>query len=178
MSDGGRERASLGMEVWKSSQKWSVQRSVVRSIAWLELFGGGGMCIEIKKDNATTNDVVGTIIRHGRRLQANSARSETARGWLQRLVRPVRRNTTDPINEQENHREKNRVSGQDEQRDINAEEICRPKAEQWQKGDGHAEHEQRGNANPLRPPEPQQRNGNGPKQHHRQPKQQNEPNAP
>src|SRR5438477_3547196 len=27
MSDGGGERASLGVEVWKSSQKWSVQRS-------------------------------------------------------------------------------------------------------------------------------------------------------
>ena len=37
MSDGGRERASLGVEVWKSSQKWSVQRSAVRSIAWLDL---------------------------------------------------------------------------------------------------------------------------------------------
>jgi len=36
MSDGGRERASLGVEVWKSSQKWSVQRSAVRSIAWLD----------------------------------------------------------------------------------------------------------------------------------------------
>ena len=37
MSDGGRDRASLGVEVWKSSQKWSVQRSAVRSIAWLDL---------------------------------------------------------------------------------------------------------------------------------------------
>ena len=37
MSDGGRGRASLGVEVWKSSQKWSVQRSAVRSIAWLDL---------------------------------------------------------------------------------------------------------------------------------------------
>ena len=44
MSDGGRERPSRGMEVWKSSQKQSVQRSAVRSIAWLgrrltEVFG-------------------------------------------------------------------------------------------------------------------------------------------
>ncbi len=38
MSDGGRERASLGVQVWKSSQKWSVQRSAVRSIAWLDAF--------------------------------------------------------------------------------------------------------------------------------------------
>ena len=37
MSDGGRERASLGVEMWKSSQKWSVQRSAVRSIAWLDV---------------------------------------------------------------------------------------------------------------------------------------------
>ena len=37
MSDGGRERASLGMKGWKSSQKWSVQRSAVGSIAWLRL---------------------------------------------------------------------------------------------------------------------------------------------
>src|SRR2546430_7390491 len=36
MSDGGRNRASLGVGVWKSSQKWSVQRSAVRSIAWLD----------------------------------------------------------------------------------------------------------------------------------------------
>ena len=36
MSDGGRGRAALGVEVWKSSQKWRVQRSAVRSIAWLD----------------------------------------------------------------------------------------------------------------------------------------------
>ena len=35
MSDGGRERASLGVEGWKSSQKWRAERSAVRSIAWL-----------------------------------------------------------------------------------------------------------------------------------------------
>src|SRR5205823_5869080 len=35
MSDGGRGRASLGVKVWKSSQSWNVQRSDVRSIAWL-----------------------------------------------------------------------------------------------------------------------------------------------
>ena len=40
MSDGGRHRASLGVKRWKSSQKWSVQRSVVRSIAWLGLWRG------------------------------------------------------------------------------------------------------------------------------------------
>ncbi len=35
ISDGGRERASLGVKAWKSSQKWNVQRSAVRSIVWL-----------------------------------------------------------------------------------------------------------------------------------------------
>ncbi len=39
MSDGGRGRASLGVKVWKSSQKWSVRRSAVRSIVWLGLCG-------------------------------------------------------------------------------------------------------------------------------------------
>jgi len=37
MSDGGREPGSLGLDVWKSSQKWTVQESAVRSIVWLGL---------------------------------------------------------------------------------------------------------------------------------------------
>ena len=37
MSDGGRERVALGVGVVKSSQKWSAQRSALRSIAWLGL---------------------------------------------------------------------------------------------------------------------------------------------
>jgi hypothetical protein len=36
MSDGGRGRATLGVNGWKSSQMWSAQRSAVRSIAWLD----------------------------------------------------------------------------------------------------------------------------------------------
>jgi hypothetical protein len=40
MSDGGRGRAPLGVEVWKSSQNVNGQRSAVRSIAWLD--GGRG----------------------------------------------------------------------------------------------------------------------------------------
>ena len=54
MSDGGRERASLGVKVWKSSQKWSVQRSAVRSIAWLGLcgfIGGRGATIGAQLHN-------------------------------------------------------------------------------------------------------------------------------
>jgi len=38
MSDGGRDRASLGVEVWKSYQNVGPERSGVRSIAWLGLF--------------------------------------------------------------------------------------------------------------------------------------------
>ena len=48
MSDGGRERASIGVEVWKSSQRWSVQRSVVRSIAWLDGGRRFTMRVELK----------------------------------------------------------------------------------------------------------------------------------
>ncbi|HMG04001.1 MAG TPA: hypothetical protein VK581_00985, partial [Chthoniobacterales bacterium] len=40
MSDGGRDRASLEVEVLKSSQEWSVPRSAVRSIAWLGVWRG------------------------------------------------------------------------------------------------------------------------------------------
>src|SRR3954451_15423827 len=43
MSDGGRDRALLGVEVWKSSRKWSGQRSAVRSIAWLDVCHGTRM---------------------------------------------------------------------------------------------------------------------------------------
>ena len=35
MSDGGRERGLLGVEVWKPSQNEDTERSAVRSIAWL-----------------------------------------------------------------------------------------------------------------------------------------------
>src|SRR5207249_1615676 len=54
MSDGGRGRASLGVEVWKSSQKGSVRRSAVRSIAWLGLcgfIGGRGATIRAQLHN-------------------------------------------------------------------------------------------------------------------------------
>ena len=54
MSDGGRKRASLEVKVWKSSQKWSVRRSAVRSIAWLGLcgfIGGRGPTISAQLHN-------------------------------------------------------------------------------------------------------------------------------
>src|SRR5689334_21530569 len=37
MSDGGRERSSLGVEVWKSSYERDAERSDVRSIAWFDV---------------------------------------------------------------------------------------------------------------------------------------------
>jgi hypothetical protein len=40
MSDGGRDRASLGIEVWKSFQNVDAERSAVRSIAWLGVWRG------------------------------------------------------------------------------------------------------------------------------------------
>ena|ERR1043166_576878 len=45
MSDGGRGRAPLRVEVWKSSQKWSVQRSAVRSIVWLGVSASKPDCV-------------------------------------------------------------------------------------------------------------------------------------
>ena len=56
MSDGGRERASLGVEVQKSSQKWSVQRSAVRSIAWLGALRGIGVRLRAKELHTETNE--------------------------------------------------------------------------------------------------------------------------
>ena len=54
MSDGGRGRALLGVKVRKSSQKWTVRRSAVRSIAWLGLcgfIGGRGATIGAQLHN-------------------------------------------------------------------------------------------------------------------------------
>src|SRR6476620_12175335 len=52
MSDGGRERASIGVEVWKSSQKWSVQRTAVRSSAWLD----ARCCMSFTREYETQSD--------------------------------------------------------------------------------------------------------------------------
>src|SRR2546427_12670865 len=54
MSDGGRGRALLGVKVRKSSQKWSVRWSAIRSIAWLGLcgfIGGRGATIGAQLHN-------------------------------------------------------------------------------------------------------------------------------
>ena len=62
MSDGGRGRASLGVEMWKSSQSVDAQRSVVRSIAWLDLrvhskaCNRAGLSLENQKRPFTANE--------------------------------------------------------------------------------------------------------------------------
>jgi hypothetical protein len=48
MSDGGRGRVSLGVEMWKSSQNVDAERSGVRSIAWLGVRRGYGETILLK----------------------------------------------------------------------------------------------------------------------------------
>src|ERR1043166_9371442 len=57
MSDGGRDRASLGVKVWKSSQKWSVRRSAVRSIVCL------GPSFSTRKSNLF--GIVANVNNHG-----------------------------------------------------------------------------------------------------------------
>ena len=59
MSDGGREGASLRVEVWKSSQKWSGQRSAVRSIAWLDLVT---ICDDRRFESPLTMDSLEDIV--------------------------------------------------------------------------------------------------------------------
>jgi hypothetical protein len=62
MSDGGQGRASLGVEVRKSSQKWSAQRSAVRSIAWLGLVREDGFdLISIRIENEG-GKIAGTML--------------------------------------------------------------------------------------------------------------------
>ena len=73
MSDGGRERASLGVEVWKSSQKWSVQRSAVRSIAWLGLWRGMTHARLVMEHEASLHIAVNSIVAV-QRARVNTAR--------------------------------------------------------------------------------------------------------
>ena len=64
MSDGGRDRAQLGVEVVKSSQKWSVQRSAVRSIAWLDLYRAVMSCAQAKTQIEPTTTAKISPTRH------------------------------------------------------------------------------------------------------------------
>ena len=52
MSDGGPERALLGVRVWTLSRKWSAQRSAVRSIAWLDV---GSPSVDQTANNKTAD---------------------------------------------------------------------------------------------------------------------------
>ena len=59
MSDGGRGRVSLAVKMSYPPQKWSVQRSAVRSIAWL---GAGAASeeeveMQINPDRSSDDDV-------------------------------------------------------------------------------------------------------------------------
>jgi hypothetical protein len=56
MSDGGRERASLAVEMWKSSQEWVVQRSAVRSIAWLGVSSSAESVRQTRVRQSAAND--------------------------------------------------------------------------------------------------------------------------
>ena len=64
MSDGGRGRASLGVEVWKSSQKWRAQRSAVRSIAWLDVFVRACIDVENRMKQRTAVETTAMPIEH------------------------------------------------------------------------------------------------------------------
>jgi len=59
MSDGGRERASLAVEAWKSFQEWSVPRSAVRSIGWLD--AEGGITIKVEQKCSGKSEAFATI---------------------------------------------------------------------------------------------------------------------
>ena len=93
MSDGGRRRASLGAEVWKSFQKWSAQRSAVRSIAWLDLRRDLERMVELSScfaadsennirapdDDKEAGKIVGTIDRSWRAEEGTSCAVAGAR---------------------------------------------------------------------------------------------------
>jgi hypothetical protein len=69
MSDGGRERASLGVEVCKSCQKWSVQRSAVRSSVWLDAFiVFAGRCIRRFGQGSSVSSMAGSTVELGKPL--------------------------------------------------------------------------------------------------------------
>jgi hypothetical protein len=69
MSDGGRDRASIGVEVWKSSQKETAERSAVRSIAWLDLRRRFALVVILIK--TVTADRLTTAPRAGLKVTPN-----------------------------------------------------------------------------------------------------------
>src|SRR5437773_2554792 len=62
MSDGGRGRVSRGVKMSKSSQKWSVRQSAVRSIAWLGLFTDSS---EIFNDCESKQHILFCVVHRG-----------------------------------------------------------------------------------------------------------------
>jgi hypothetical protein len=74
MSDDGRGRASVGVKVWKSSQKWSVQWSAVRSIAWLDRECCGTLIVLIK---TVARDGLPVASRAGFEIAAERVKSAT-----------------------------------------------------------------------------------------------------
>jgi hypothetical protein len=60
MSDGGLNRASLRMELWKSSQKRSLQRSAARSIAWLDLLAS----ITLRRKSLKLSPLLRHLVRY------------------------------------------------------------------------------------------------------------------
>jgi hypothetical protein len=75
MSDGGRGRASLGVEVWKSSHKWSVRRSAVRSIAWVRPFASLALMVwELEESQAL--DAGESALRGSARVSHESAAAD------------------------------------------------------------------------------------------------------
>ena len=74
MSDGGRDCASLGVEVRTSSQEWRVQRSAVRSIAWIDLERRSTLIVLIK---TVARDGLPVASRAGFEIAAERVKSAT-----------------------------------------------------------------------------------------------------
>ena len=81
MSDGGRERASLGVGVWRSSQKVNAQRSVVRSIAWLDVADSQTKC---NTDDVWREGKKKSLEREEERPEGGDEVSATQRGRAER----------------------------------------------------------------------------------------------
>ena len=63
MSDGGRERASVGVKVWKSYQNVDAERSAVRSIAWLDLLCCIGNEVPLESLSKITEALIANPVR-------------------------------------------------------------------------------------------------------------------
>src|SRR6266536_1060106 len=100
MSDGGRERASIGVELWKSSQKWSVERSAVRSIAWLDLYRAVMSCAQAKTQIEPTTTTKISPTRHSAdrtRLASDECRMICKPRRLRRWPQQVQRRSSTRI---------------------------------------------------------------------------------